>query len=283
MLCGILLICSLAVIASAEIVPSDVTLEGGYNLGEYGQLAFVLDKRATLAPEIDGVIGDGEYSLEMADLVMANDRSDDRFFIVDTVKGLESVDLFMSYDEEYLYLAARVTDNDIVPADRIVIKIGCDPQNIGSQISIGGNHGMLMSEYTEDVATGVVGNVITYEFAVRRVTLADYAGFDELQETIYIQPVIASTTSSGVYGEVWVGFVTSGSAPLVASHPIRFNRYPHVLRLADDSPVETEPVTEPVTEAPVEEKGCGAALASSVLVLLTSLVSLTAVSIKKRK
>ncbi len=102
-----------------------------YELEDYGQMHYYLVPAAT-APVSDGVINEGEYGqygLAEEGMKTILDDYDTRFFRNGACTNLEYFDIYMNYDAQNIYFAARVRDKVTSPwADCLwlVLKIGND-------------------------------------------------------------------------------------------------------------------------------------------------------------
>ena len=90
------------------IIPPD----DQYALEDFGQTHYYAGSEYSTAVA-DGKISEGEYSLVIGDIKAVNDEKDDRFYYLNnsnTESDLENIELYVSQDEKYIYLAAKVLD-----------------------------------------------------------------------------------------------------------------------------------------------------------------------------
>ncbi len=259
-LCAMMLLGVASVSAFAADVPDDATA-----LGDFGQKHFYAGPEVESAPTIDGVVEDGEYTLEILNMRPEDDAIDDRFFVID-ICDVEFVNIYAAQDFDFLYFAVEVKDPSFVHHDAVSFSLGVH-ENIDSSLMFATRFNDIpddtnmtinleeLSKTAEDPgnpyaagdivdrtgetydfigAKGLSYNeetqVATYEIAVSRMMLETEA--DDLLEKIFLRVVISMRNEAGELGTIWFGFRGDG-ADLRAKHHSYISRFPHVLYLID--------------------------------------------------
>ena len=282
-----------------------------YDLADYGygQTHWTIDSKATVSPVVDGVIQKGEYTFEVKDLVVADDSKDDRFFCVDPkYLDIKKVSIYMSYDDEYIYLGVEVIESDPVEGgEHLTLRMSLDENDFTNDVSVECKYGDCSeSAYAELVNCSPIEGGICYEMSVMRTVFADFYGLDEDEEIneFLIQIIVADDKDpnrKNYYPEVWFGCelptnfkgqAGSGEAAEAEGKLWGYgdngDRYPHVMTLADNPSGETTPAdttgkTSDGTDAGTPDKsGCGSSVAAVAVALVATLGTCT-VFLNKRK
>ncbi len=248
------------------------------DLEAFGQAHWVIAGKAEDAPIADGIVEDGEYTLVVKDMVPANDDADDRFFCIDP-QGLdvENFNLYLSYDDDYIYIGAEVIEDEILAGENITFRFGLDQYNFEKRINIKFTHGGAPeSDNAEAFATELIDGGISYEIVIKRTAMTDYLGYesnDDIKE-FALQIVMGDDRDEvnhpELWPEMWFGCAVPGGFEGLASSAeaaesegklwgFMGHRMPHVMVLGDVSdapatePAETEPAeTEPADTEPAE-------------------------------
>ena len=156
---AVMLICIMA--TSVFAIPEP------WKLSEYGQEIIYLGTEADVAPALDGVVSAGEYAVEIKDMKLSDDDNDDRFFVVDNPTDIDSFNVYLSYDYDFIYLAVELHDNKLETGDGMVISLGLN-DNIDEAIAFRSRHNlpgdpvdatpMNLWFYGKDLATEPDGN-----------------------------------------------------------------------------------------------------------------------------
>ena len=243
-------------------------------LEEYGQMDWTIEGKTEDAPIPDGIVEDGEYTLAVKDMKPSEDEADDRFFCIDP-QGLdvESFNLYLSYDDDYIYIGAEVFEDEILAGENITFRFGLDPRNFEKRINIKYTHGGAPeSENAEAFATELIDGGISYEIVIKRTAMTDYLGFDDNDDVkeFTLQIVMGDDRDEvnhpELWPEMWFGCAVPGHYEGLASSAeatdaegkiwgFMGTRFPHVMTLGDapetEAPVTDEPETKaPETEAP---------------------------------
>lgn len=316
MMSAIMLIGVIAITAFAD---------DGYSfndLEEFGQQGWTIEGKTENAPIADGVIDEGEYTLEVKDMDPYNDDADDRFFCIDPAAlDVENFNLYFSYDDDYIYLGAEVTESETLDGEVICFRIYSNDfdtyDGIEIQYSFGGTPN---TSEAEAFATEQNGDVVTYELIIRRTLLSDYIGADDVDAVKEFFLLICLSDDRDpenhpeLWPEMWFGCkMPKGSEGIASAREAAeaegkiwgrgpdHNRFPHVMILGDSpetepqettpaetTPIETTPAettpadTTPVETEPVAEGGCGASVAAIAVVLVAALGTCTSFINKRR-
>ena len=151
------------------------------DLADYGQVHWTIEGKTDDTPITDGIIDPGEYTLEIKDMKPSNDEADDRFFCIDPqALDVENFNLYMSYDDDYIYIGAEVIEDEILSGESITFRFGLDNHNFEKAIAIKFTHGGAPeSENAEAFATELIDGGISYEIVVKRTALTDYLGYED--------------------------------------------------------------------------------------------------------
>jgi len=312
MLSAIMLLGVMSVATFAEDIPNPWELE------DWGQMSWTL-YISDHEPAIDGKVEEGEYALAFEGLDVATDPEDDRVFVVD-FPNIE-VDMYMSYDGDFYYVAFVVKDPDIIlenakRGEGVNLGLSADKEKFAKddRLAISVKAGATSHKLADQVCSVIEGDTITYEIAIDKYTIIDQYGLDEL-EMLYILCNVSdetpeNATNDALYNDIFFGFMTKDLVNVLPAHTKgnQRYRYPHIIYIVnEEAPApeteapETEasateaPVTEapageteapatdaPVTEAPVAEGGCGASVAAMGVALVAILGTCTAFVSKKR-
>ena len=254
----------------------------GYSIMEledYGQVRWTIEGKTDNPPIADGVIDEGEYTLEVLGMNPYEDDSDDRFFCIDPqALDIEDFSLYLSYDDEYLYIGAKVVETEFLDGERISFHFSCNPANMHDGVSVGYVFGGAPdSSEAEAFNASVDGDTVTYEIVIRRTLLVDYMGYDDVDDIKEFALLIVmgddrdAENYPDLWPEMWFGCIVPGSfegraSSLAAAESegklfgkgADGRRFPHVMVLGDAAVVETDPVetdpteTDPVDTDPVE-------------------------------
>ncbi len=313
MLCAIMLLSVMALATFAE----DYSI---MELRDFGQQHWVIEGKAEDAPIADGIIEDGEYTLVVEGMDPFNDDSDDRFFCIDPqALDVENFNLYLSYDDEYLYVGARVKEPETLNGEGISFYFSCNPKDMHDGISISYQFGGAPNtSEAEAFATEQDGDEITYEIVIRRTMLVDYMGYEDVDDIKEFALLIVMGDDRDpenfpdLWPEMWFGCAVSGDYEGLASsqeaaaaegkiYGRAKTRFPHVMILGDapaetelaettpaettpaeTTPAETEPADTTTPDAPVAENGCGASIAA-VAVALVAVLGTCTVFVNKRR
>lgn len=251
------------------------------DLGEIGQQSFTIKGKTTEAPMIDGIVEENEYTLILKDMKPSEDGADDRFFCVDPqALDVENFNLYLAYDDDYIFIGAEVFEDEILTGESIGFRICLDKYNFERNIFIKFVHGGAPeNDNAEAFATEFIDGGISYEIAIKRTAMTDYLGVednDDIKE-FALQIVMSDDRDEANYPdlwpEMWFGCYAPATFEGLASNAeaaevekkvwgvIRGDRMPHVIELGDgiaEKPQETEPQettpaeTEPQETTPVE-------------------------------
>ncbi len=238
------------------------------DLEAFGQAHWVIAGKTEDAPIPDGIVEDGEYTLAIKDMVPANDDADDRFFCIDP-QGLdvENFNLYLSYDDDYIYIGAEVIEDEILAGENITFRFGLDQYNFEKRINIKFTHGGAPeSDNAEAFATELIDGGISYEIVIKRTAMTDYLGYesnDDIKE-FALQIVMGDDRDEvnhpELWPEMWFGCAVPGGYEGLASSAeaaesegklwgFMGHRMPHVMALGD---VSDAPATEPAQTEPAE-------------------------------
>jgi len=260
----------LSVFMIIGVMSTIVSAEGDFppqwQLGDFGQKSYIINKNTGVVPKLDGVINENEYAFAFEGFSAATNAEDDRFFVVDFPAEGFVADLYLDYDGDYIYVGVRITD----PApliegawnvdDAFSLTFTADKENfmLGDMIKISGKPGAMTAENAYQFKSVIDGNTITYELTIDKYTILDKYAIDEL-EMIYFRFVASDVTEESVAdkafcNEIWFGFTCKDLQDVYPAYDSGPNRYcyPHVLYFEE---LETDlPETEaPETEAPAGE------------------------------
>ena len=306
-------------LADAADEPATLSNYSIYNLADYGydQLHCTIEGKAENAPIVDGLVEAGEYTLEIKDMKIADEATDSRFFLVDKdALDIENVNLYLSYDDEYIYVGAEVIESEVLNGEYISFRMGLDEHDFTKNISINYTHGVgPNNDYADSFYHEFIDGGISYEMAIKRTALVDYLGFEEDADIneFFLQIVIGDDRDvenyPDFYPELWFGCslpygfegIASSGENAEAEGKIwglrEGSRYPHVMTLGDAPEVDTDPAgdivdTDPVESAPAgttdsdaeapAQGGCGASVAA-VAVALVAALGTCAVFVNKRR
>ncbi len=265
-ICGIILFSALALSCFADI-PTD-----GFALEDYGQKHFYVGDSIAVPPVCDGVVREGEYNYAFDPIIIDDIEEffDDRFFFIDGHDDSEYVNIYVSYDDNNIYLAMEIKDHYPHVDEKSSFDLGCGPEMekfIRSRMCLddgNGNSYVIARDGSNTDITDVgyfsgyratyddENDLLTYEIAYDREELGKYFGMNSYDK-LYFRAIAAMYDEDGKVGEAWLSFQNS---ELMSYYVIQLYRYPHVLHLGsapETEPIETEPVeTEPVETEPVE-------------------------------
>ena len=281
-----------------------------YSLEAAGQKHYVIPKTEK-GPKIDGRIKMGEYTLEIEDMTLENDLYDDRFYFTlndGYTNDVSYFSIYVSHDEENLYLAARVADSTSSSyGDSVHFYVGnTDKPHEMHDFYIPrlASEGVEAWLYNETIANAQAAalratdfvkvkktverdNVIVYELALNKEAL----GITDMDKIFFASLVTTANTKNAAMGNAYFGFRTEGLAEYEA---FKGKFYPHVLILGEEKVseteiAETEPVvtlpaeTEPVETAPIAvENGCGGSVTALGIALIAMLTLCVSFSKKKK-
>ena len=244
------------------------------DLEECGQVHWIIEGKADVAPTADGVIDDGEYTLEITGMIPSEDDADNRFFCIDPqALDVEEFNLYLSYDDEYLYVGAEVKESEALAGEVIYFYFSCNPTDLydGPRISYVFGGAPDTSE-AEAFNAAVDGDVVTYEIVIRRTMLIDYMGYDDVDDIKDFAMLIImgddrdTANYPDLWPEMWFGCVIEGDYEGLASGSEAAEsegklwggggdgrRFPHVMTLGEAVVIETEPTeTEPTETEPTQ-------------------------------
>ncbi len=240
---------------------------------EFGQQKWVVEGKTENAPLADGIIEEGEYTLEVKDMDPYNDDADDRFYCIDPFAlDVENFSLYFSYDDDYIYIGAEVTESETLDGEKIKFWVIYDYHNahnngIAVEYVYGGTPN---TSEAEAFCTEQDGDTITYELIIRRTLLSDYIGADDVDDVKEFFLLMCLSDDRDIenapdaWPEMWIGcrvpkgfegIATSGETAeeegkIYGTGPDR-NRLPHTLVLGDAP--ETEPAdTTPADTTPAD-------------------------------
>ncbi len=268
------------------------------DLEDFGQLSWVIEGKTENAPIADGIIEEGEYTLEVKDMDPYNDDADDKFFCIDPqALDIENFSLYFSYDDDYIYLGAEVTESETLDGEAICFRIYSNSFDTYEGIEISYAYGGVPNtSEAEAFCTEKDGDVVTYEMVIRRTLLSDYIGADDVDDVkeFFLLVCMSDDRDQENFPELWPevwfacktpsGFEGIASAREAAEAEGKLwgrgpshNRFPHVMILgdaletepADTTPAETTPAdttpaqTTPTESAPVDTTTPDAPVAES--------------------
>jgi len=151
MLCAMMLFGVISVSAFAAEVPDDAKA-----LSEFGQKSFYVGDEVEVAPNtLDGVVTEGEYTLEILGMKPDDDAIDDRIFILDQY-DVEYVNLYVAQDFDNIYVAAEVKDPSFIHRDGVAFHLGLK-ENIDSAL--------VFSTHYNDIPDDTNMTIDFYEFS----------------------------------------------------------------------------------------------------------------------
>ena len=256
-ICAIILTSALALSCFADI-PTD-----GFALEDYGQKHFYVGDSIDIPPVCDGVVREKEYNYALDPILIddVEDFFDDRFFFIDGHDDSEYVNIFVSYDDDNIYLAMEIKDHYPHVDEKSSFDLGCGPDMekfIRSRMCLNdgnGNSYVLARDGSNTDITDVgyfsgymatyddENDLLTYEIAYDRSELAAYFGMQSFDK-VYFRAIAAMYDEDGKVGEAWLSFENPA---LMSYYIIQLYRYPHVLHFG------TAPETDPVPETEPEE------------------------------
>lgn len=236
-------------------------------LEEFGQQHWTIEGKTDEAPIADGVVDDGEYTLEIKDMDPFMDNSDDRFFCIDPqALDVESFSLYFSYDDEYIYIGAEVTETEVLDGEDITFYLSCNPKDFLDGVYVGYVFGGAPNtSEAEAFNTAVDGNTITYELVIRRTFLADYIGADDVEDITEFSFLLIMGDDRDIenypdlWPEMWFGTIVPKFSGLASSKEAAAaegklwglardgRRFPHVMTLGDAPETEPQETTPPET------------------------------------
>jgi len=225
----------------AEVPPADQ-----YELDKFGQRHFYAGLPTTKAPTYDGVVSEGEYSLNLGTYVLDNDALDNTFRVFDYARESVSFTAYASYDDNYVYIATVLQNVEgVVPtAGRTICYLG-NTANIYDQraVDLKYTNGRILctdgASYVDSskmIAKPDEENyTMTFEFAVKRSAVPTDLGkyFLRLYLTTYNNGADAGSIN---FGFMTNDYITEGDAKYLVINneyiKIRdYRRIPHVLHL----------------------------------------------------
>ncbi len=163
-------------------------------LEEYGQKVFCIGQQTDDAPYVDGIVNTHEYSVKMETLMSEygsfNEHTGGEW-------GVEWANYYISYDDECIYIAAEVKDNDHVGyakwpgaktrADQFCLSIGGmmetgDPVSVSSSITF---------RFFDVAIEGISKGYVEVQDAERDY-FGDFVTGDSLRSTKFIKKCITS-------------------------------------------------------------------------------------------
>ena len=290
--------CELCGASREEKVEAFDIPDSPFELGEGGQLHFYAGQEKT--PTVDGNITEGEYSLEIKNLAAINDDSDDRFFTTlqqDKIYDLDSVNVYVSYDSENIYVGVEVLGDKTRSSygDTIQLFIGTTEKTDelsmfqipripdGKVKAYPFGVDVPSSKVAESEAKFyVVANKtvddwenITYEIALKR----DMLGIDDLDTIFFGILVKTADKNNSAVGNVYFGFDTKGIENIFP-YSSRGDFYMHLLTIGEEPVVGTEPVTE---EPSATKGGCGASVTTLSVALVMAFALCGAFILNKKE
>ena len=261
-LCAVMLMSAMVLASYAE----------GYSIMEledFGQQHWVIAGKTENAPIADGVIDEGEYTLVVEGMDPYNDDADDRFFCIDP-QGLdvEEFNLYISYDDEYLYIGATIKESEMLDGEGISFHFSCNPADMHDGIAISYKFGGAPNTSEAEAFNATVdGDVVTYEIVIRRTMLVDYMGYEDVDDIKEFALMIVmgddrdEVNAPDLWPEMWFGTIVPGFDGLASSKDAALEegkiwgrgadgrRFPHVMILGDAPEVEE---TVPAETTPAE-------------------------------
>ena len=260
--------CELCGETKEETIDKYVIPDSAYELYEGGQMYFSVTETEK-APVADGRIKADEYTLVFDNINVANDEADKRFYF--DIPGVESdvsdIKLYVSYDSENIYFAAKVKDSAYDSyGDAVTFFVGTS-EDISAlnmyympRITSGvpevypwghvfddssraaPQAEKLSRDYLSGYKVTDSNGVVTYEIAIKRDMLPEPEA-----ETLFFAIRVVSAGFSPMH----LGFNTRGLDKIYPKYSTKYQKltsYPHVLTL------EALPESEPETEPPVESE-----------------------------
>lgn len=252
-----------------------------YDLGAFGQEHYYVGNPSS-SPVADGVVNEGEYAVEIKNMTPFDDENDTRIYYLNnsnTKSDIENVNIYASYDESYIYLAAEVTDK--APnnyKDSVNFYIGasdnmdeltsfyiprtpnggveCFPYNWENTFdmtkSIAPQAEKASSSYVQAKKTKEQNGVVTYEIILKREAFSD-AEFDKF---FFGAKITTSDPTPRDMDVLYFGFEAeqiSYKYPMYMTTRDRVPTHPHAVFLSE-KPIETESETAPIeTETTVTD------------------------------
>lgn len=254
-------------LADASDEPAGPSSYSIYNLAEYGyeQTHWTIPGKTENPPIVDGLVEAGEYTLEIKDMKAAEDATDDRFFCVDPeALDIESMNIYLSYDDENIYVGVEVLESETLTGEYISFRMGLDEHDFTKNISINYTHGVgTDNAYADTFLHDFIDGGISYEMAIKRTALIDYLGLEEETDIneFFLQIVVGDDRDienhPESYPEMWFGcqvpygFEGVASSGEAAESEGKIwglregSRYPHIMTLGDAPAVDTDPAEDP--------------------------------------
>ena len=292
------------------------------DLEEFGQQNWVIEGKTDVPPIADGIVEEGEYTLAIKDMDPFDDEADDRFFCIDpSALDVENFSVYFSYDDDYIYIAAEITEPETLDGESISFRIYSNAHNAREGIVIQYKYGGVPdTSEAEAFCAEKDGDLVTYELIIRRTLLSDYIGADDVDDVKEFFLLICMSDDRDTvnypyhWPEMWVGCKVPKGFESIASSAENAeaedkiygygpdnNRLPHKMTLGEAPVVETEPEetvpadTTPADTTPVESNnvesepvaenpisGCSLSIAAVAVALVASLGTCVALVAKKR-
>lgn len=227
-----------------------------FELGEYGQQTVSVPV-ATTAPFVDGAVTEGEYTWSASTAIADNTASAEGFFVNSNgADSVEGVDLYASYDDNYLYLAAVITDAAAEATDFCYFDVGVGSDMATNNLDIympkygidalKGNIEVWLNdaradEYVDEAAGSSADGQLCYEISIDRAMLATLAGTDSVDTFFFsFQYYLANAATRTIF----YGFDSEELTDVATA--TSFPAYSHVMTLAGAADAED-------TEAPADD------------------------------
>ncbi len=257
-----------------------VISDNQFDLGAFGQEHYYTGTPTT-SPVADGVVNAGEYAVEIKNINIEDDEKDPGFYYLNasqTKTDIENVNLYVSHDESFIYLAAEVTDK--APnnyKDSVNFYIGTSdnineltsfyiPRTVNGGVecfpfgwenmfdmtqSIAPQAEKASANYVESKKTRDQNGVVTYEIVLKKEAFST-EDFDKIFFGVKITTSDATPRDMDV---LYIGFdaeQVSYKYPMYMTTRDRVPVHAHVVFLGE-KPAETEPpVTEPADTDPAD-------------------------------
>ncbi len=252
-----------AILATALSLCAFAEEYSNMELEDAGQQHWVIEGKTSVPPIADGVVEDGEYTLEVKDMNPANDAEDNRFFCIDPATlDVENFNLYFSYDDDYVYIGAEVTEREILDGEYICFYLSCNEKDFLDGVYVRYVFGGFPeSDEAYAFETSTIGNTIVYELVIGRTALADYIGVEPEDITVFSILLMMRDDRDvenypNDYPEIWFGTIlprehealaTSADAAEVEGKlwgkGADGRRFPHVMTFGE-APETEEPYTE---------------------------------------
>jgi len=236
------------------------------DLGKFGQKHFYVEKATAentpVTVTVDGAITAGEYNFYQKTTFTNNVPSNDAFKIINTADTVNEMELYVTHDDNYVYLGVKIMDTNPDNGDYFYINIpvgnsmsnkvqfylpyyGIDNGTYSnSALEVFAPGAVDLTTFVEKVESSKIVGGYVHEIAVKKSALVDYANSCDGTELtsideIFFMPylyVVDESTWSQTRGFVF-GFTDSSIMGNFAT--VQADAYAHVLSLSAGEACET--------------------------------------------